>query len=352
MKIKLNLIKPTFYHSIILAVFISSAACLEVDNIYSSLGLNTNWSSGYATLYLKRMVEVDGFLYVANSKLHIIEKIDIATGTKTVWAGSSGTTGYADGAVASALFNYPNGIAYKGGTNPKLYVTDQSCVLREIDMNTQVTTTVVGVQNSCGNVDGTGTVARIQTNNSNSDLAISGNTLYVSQGLSIRAVDLTNYAVTSPIGAASTAGFVNDTGTAARFKSITALTAIGNNLYVADTGNYTIRKVDLTTLAVTSFVGTGTSGFLDATGLSAKITMITAMTNDGDSYIYASDFGNNAIRSINITNTTVATVVGDPSVDEDISGTLSTTKLAEPLGVLFSKYGLFFCNSSNIRRIH
>jgi sugar lactone lactonase YvrE len=95
------------------------------------------------------------------------------------------------------------------------------------------------------------------------------------------------------------------------------------NLYVADTGNNAIRKID-TTGNVTTLAGNGTAGFADGTGGrkgTATFNAPLALTIDKPGNLYVADTGNNAIRKIDTTgNVTTLAGNGKPgSVDGNIS---------------------------------
>lgn len=340
-------IKPGIKELLILGLFISGTACLETDNVFSALSIYTD-----ATYDSRKMVEANGYLYIANNKLHIIEQINITTGAKVVWAGSSGTVGATDGTLTNARFNAPSGIAFLPGVTPKLYVVERTgCTLREININAQTVTTVAGASGVCSNVDATGLTARFGTP---TDIVIVGASLYVSQlGCNIRKVDLSTFQVTSPIGTYNTCGITNGTGTAASFGSaIYGLTVVGNTLFVADTGNFVIRAVNLGTLAVTTFSGAGTAGSADGNATTAQFNFINAITSDGSTTIFVSDFSSNAIRQVNASTGAVTTIIGSTAMNQDIDGVMASAKMSEPLGVTFSIYGLFISNFDNVRRLH
>lgn len=342
-------IKPGIFEILILVLFLVSGACLEVSNVLSSIGLSTDL---ILNNYSAKMVEVNGFIYVANNKNQTIDKIDISNGTKVVWSGTSGTTGSTNGAVGVALYSSPRGIAYKSGASPKLYVIESAnCTLREIDMNTQMVSTVAGSAGLCSHVDGTGSAASFGTP---TDVALIGGFLYISEYGCIRKVDLSTYAVTTPVGAYGVYGTTNGVGTAAQFSSsIYGLAVIGNNLFVADSGNQLIRKVDLTTLTVTTLAGVaGSAGFVDGVSGTAKFNDVTSITSDGSNMLFVSDYYNNAVRSIDATTGAVTTIVGDKVTNEDIDGTVASAKVSEPLGVYLSNYGLFVSNIETVRRLH
>ncbi|MFA6908587.1 MAG: hypothetical protein WC289_01745, partial [Patescibacteria group bacterium] len=79
---------------------------------------------------------------------------------------------------------------------------------------------------------------------------------------------------TSLVAGSGDAGFADGTGTAAKFNKPfgIAIDPTGKYLYVADTNNQRIRKIDIATSAVTTVIGTGTNGYLDAAPLTAVLS--------------------------------------------------------------------------------
>jgi len=62
-------------------------------------------------------------------------------------------------------------------------------------------------------------------------------------------------------------------------------------------GNHLIRKIVISTGAVTTLAGTGSSGSADGTGTSASFYRPTGITTDGTN-LYVADYGNHLIRKI------------------------------------------------------
>jgi sugar lactone lactonase YvrE len=95
-----------------------------------------------------------------------------------------------------------------------------------------------------------------------------------------------------------TAGFFDAQGTFASFNNPSDI-AIDNvgNIYVVDTENHCIRKID-TLGNVTTIAGDGTAGFLDAQGTSARFYNPTGITIDNAGNIYVADFINHRIRKL------------------------------------------------------
>ena len=95
----------------------------------------------------------------------------------------------------------------------------------------------------------------------------------------------------------------NDTGTSAQFNRPRGITTDGTNLYVADQNNHKIRKIVITTGAVTILAGStsGTpsdsKGNTDATGTSARFDTPIGITTDGTN-LYVADQNNHRIRKI------------------------------------------------------
>jgi DNA-binding beta-propeller fold protein YncE len=77
--------------------------------------------------------------------------------------------------------------------------------------------------------------------------------------------------------------------------------AVPSMMYVADTYNQRIRALNLVTNAVTTIAGSGTAGWADGTGASARFNAPTGITIDStNSNLYVADKDNSAIRKINI----------------------------------------------------
>ncbi len=157
-------------------------------------------------------------------------------GTVTTFAGSlvEGSTGSADGLGSAATFLGPNHIAFDQAGN--LYVADtNNRTIRKIDPSGYVTT-IAGLAQNPGEVDGSGTAARFR---SPTGIAVdtAGN-IYVTDS---RVIDNTSLIRTirkiTPAGVVTTI----DPGEAGRSNDALAIDAEGN-LYVADELNSTIRK--------------------------------------------------------------------------------------------------------------
>ena len=169
-----------------------------------------------------------------------------------------------------------------------------NCEIRQIVIATGVVTTLAG-STTCGSADGTGTAAQFDHPYS---ITSDGTNLYVadSNNHEIRKIVIATGVVTTLAGS-TTSGSADGNGTAATFKFPRGITTDGTNLYVADTYNYTIRKIVIATSAVTTLAGSGSAGSADGNGTAATFNLPRGITTDGTS-LYVVDSSNHEIRQI------------------------------------------------------
>lgn len=158
--------------------------------------------------------------------------------------------------------------------------------------------------------DGTGTAAQFSGSNG---IATDGINLYLADTSNrrIRKIEIATAIVTTIAGDGST-GSTDGPGVGASFSDPRGLTTDGTALYVADGGNHRIRKIDIASGVVTTLAGSS-PGFLDATGTAAMFNDPRSITTDRDS-VYVADRVNNRIRKIDIATGVVTTVAGDGTV--------------------------------------
>jgi DNA-binding beta-propeller fold protein YncE len=236
-------------------------------------------------------------------------------------AGVAGQAGNADGSGTSASFNSPAGLALVGTT---LYVADSgNHAIRKISftLNTAAqtsTATVITYAGALGRVgasNGDGATASFRAP---VGLALdAAGALYVADSGSqtIRKVDTAGTTVSASV--TTIAGIDNTPGSTDTGPSTTALFNqpeglafdSAGNLYVADAGNSTIRKIDAAA-TVTTFAGSaGVVGSLDASGSSASFNSPFGIAVDAGDNLYVSDAGNQLIRRID-TAAAVTTFAG------------------------------------------
>jgi len=309
-----------------------------------------NTTGTLAGFYSPWGITTDGTnLYVVDNTKHRIRKIVISTGAVTTVAGTG-----SDGAINSAdgppSFYQPRGIT-TDGTN--LYVADsQNFRIRKIVISTGVVTTLAG--SSSGYLDhATGTSAEF---NKPFDITTDGTNLYVVDTVNnrIRKIVISTGAVTTLAGSGSacasniSTGCDNPTGTSASFNSPYGITTDGTNLYVADTENHRIRKIVISTGAVTTLAGDGSQGLGDhPTGTSATFTFPHGITTDGTN-LYVTDTNNHRIRKIVIDNGTVTTLAGSSTGYAD-NATGTSAQFATPKGITTDGTNLYVVDGGNQR---
>ena len=109
----------------------------------------------------------------------------------------------------------------------------------------------------------------------------------------------TPYTFTTPVGSAGVAGSANGTGSSANFNFPSGVAVDGNgNVYVADQGNFIIRKITPAGVVTTVAGSAGVQGTTDATGAAARFYAPSGVAVDSTGTLYVADYGNNAVRKI------------------------------------------------------
>ncbi|MBX2799328.1 MAG: hypothetical protein KTR31_16755 [Myxococcales bacterium] len=108
-------------------------------------------------------------------------------------------------------------------------------------------------------------------------------------------------------------GFVDGVGADAQLAEPQRLTWHEGAVWVADTGNHAVRHIDVQTGEVTTVVGTGIAGFSGDGGpaSSARLDAPQGVTVSPEGIVYVADTGNHVVRRIDLDGT-VTTVVGQP----------------------------------------
>ncbi len=282
-----------------------------------SLG-STDGTGSDARFYNPQGVTVDGSgnVYVADTSNHTIRKVTPG-GVVSTLAGLVGNRGNSDGTGSSARFNYPLGMAVDGSGN--VYVADSSNHIIRMVTPAGVVTTIggtAGFYNPQGvAVDGSGNVYVADTGNH-----------------TIRKVTPAGV-VTTLAGLTDSFGSRDGTGGGARFKSPAGVAVDGSgNVYVADTGNHTLRMVTPDGVVTTVAGLAGSSGSSDGTGSAAGFRNPTGVAVDGGGNVYVADQNNATVRKV-MPGGVVSTFAGLAGSSGSIDGTGSAARFVYPLGV-------------------
>ncbi|NOT99899.1 MAG: hypothetical protein HOO97_12535, partial [Sideroxydans sp.] len=279
-----------------------------------------------------------GNLYVTDSFGQIIRKTTPAGVVSTI-AGTVATPGSADGTGAAASFSFPQGVAVDSAGN--LFVADSgNHTIRKIT-SAGVVSTIAGTAGGFGSVDGTGAAARFI---GPGGIAVdSAGNLFVADSGNHTIRKITSAGVVTTVaGSAVTPGITDGTGAVARFNGPggIAIDATGN-LFVADTGNHTIRKITSAGV-VTTVAGTaGLSGSTDATGTATKFNTPFGVTVDSAGNLFVADTYNNTIRKID-TLGVVTTVAGTAGVSGSTNATGAAASFSSPTHITVDPAGNLF----------
>jgi sugar lactone lactonase YvrE len=289
-----------------------------------------------ARFYQPYGVAVDGSgnVFVTDLENNTIRKIT-PSGVVTTLAGTAGSYGSADGTGAAALFNGPSGVAVDGSGN--LFVADAgNNTIRKITP-TGVVTTLAGTAGLSGSADGTGAAARF---NGLAAVAVDGaGNVFVADSFNDAIRKITpSGVVTTLVSAGHPEGLSVDGA---------------GNVFFADYGNSTIRKITPSGV-VTTLAGTaGSSGSADGTGAAARFNGPAGVAVDRAGNVFVADDGNNTIRKITPSGV-VTTLAGSADQPGSADGTGAAARFSSPSGVAVDGSGnVFVADSFNstIRKI-
>jgi uncharacterized repeat protein (TIGR01451 family) len=293
-------------------------------------------------------VDAAGNLYIADRYSGRIRKVS-ASGTISTVAGN-GSYGYSgDGAAAgSAAFRYPEGVAVDGSGN--LYIADSgNARIRQVSTAGAVATLVGG-----GIGDGGLGVFGLLNQPSGVARDNAGNT-YVADTNNDRVRKVATNGTIATVAGTGAAGFAGDGGAAASAQLNApqglALDASGN-LYIADTNNYRVRKVDGSG-NITTVAGNGKCCGRTGDGGAATNAEIGApygLALDASGNLFISDIDNNVVREVTASGT-ITTVAGNGTYGYSGDGGAATSAaMRDPWGLAVDAAGnLYIADRYNLR---
>lgn len=275
---------------------------------------------------------------------HALEAVSTFAGTPT-------KSGHLDGTVLAARFSDPVGLALDSGGN--LWVADSgNHCLRRISP-TGIVSTVAGSPGVPGSTDGTGSLARFDTPSALA--AAADGTLYVSDtgNHTIRRIDR-NGRVATLAGLAGQPGATNGVGSRARFNSPLGMAvASDGSLWIADSGNHVIRRMDpqgkVSVMAGVPEVW----GDDDGPAASARFNGPVGLAFDSSGNLVISDSLNHTLRRLTAGGT-VTTAAGKSGEDGSTDGLPSEARFGTPAELSFDTRGNLFVTDAfyhTIRRV-
>ncbi len=266
-------------------------------------------------------------------------------------AGNVDGPGSADGIGAAARFDHPGSAATDLSGN--VYVADTTnSTIRKITPGA-VVTTLAGTAGSFGSEDGIGAAARFQYPVGTATDA-SGNVYVADSGNDTIRKITPGGVVTTLAGTAGSSGSADGIGAAARFNTPAGIaTDASGNVYVADTFNATVRKITpggvVTTLAGTA----GSSGSADGIGAAARFRYPAGTATDASGNVYVADPSDNTIRKIT-PGGVVTTLAGTAGSSGAVDGIGAAARFFGPISTATDASGnVYVADSwnSTIRKI-
>ena len=283
-------------------------------------------------------------IYIADTYNNSIRKIDSESGIITTVVGT------ADKKQVSEL-KTPTGLTFDQYDN--LYIADLAHLrIRRVNMETGSSMTLVGertetdVPNIKASLGGPFNV--VFDNEGDLYISINGDS-------KVSKVDMSTGEVITIAGTGE-AGYSGDGNLAkeAQLSNPTGLALDTNgNLFISDSGNERVRKVDLNTGIITTVLGTGEAGFSEAGKLASetKLSNPLGLVVDGTNNLYVVDRGNNRVLKLDTNTATVSNIAGTGESGFSGDGKLAeNAQLSNPTGLAFNNKGdLFIVDRGNNR---
>jgi sugar lactone lactonase YvrE len=305
--------------------------------------------------------DASGNIYIADTGNHRIRLVTAATGIIITVAGN-GTTGTplgvdGDGGQATAAqINSPRGVSVDASGN--IYIADtRNNRIRKVTAETGIITTLAGT-GTAGYAGDEGAATAAQINRptciavkSTGEVIISDTNNSRLRQVIMNTIDIV---YTVPPMTAGT-GLNSPTGAATYYDS----TLKKLFLYIADTNNDIILKLDTVANTIVTVAGNGAAGYL-SDGVAATSTRINSpqgVSVDASGNIYIADTGNNRIRKVTAATGIISTVAGISGVYSGLylplgdGGQAKDAQINGPRGVSVDAYGNIYIADTGNHRI-
>lgn len=300
----------------------------------------------------------EGGLYVCEVRNHRVWRVDLKGGTAKVVAGS-GKAGYAGdgGNATAALLNEPYEVRFDKAGN-MLFVEMKNHVVRKVDGKTGLISTIAGTGKPGFAGDG-GPATKAQLLTPHSIALDADDNVYIADigNHRIRKVDSKTGLMESIAGNGEKK--LPQNGQVARDSPMLgprALLVQGSDIWIALREGHSVWKLDLARGKLTHIAGSGKKGFT-GDGAAAKLATFDgpkgiAFGPDGN--VYVMDTENNAVRKIDLKSGLVSTVAGSGPEAKGGSGDggLATkAQMDRPHGICIGPDGAIYIGDTNNHRV-
>lgn len=299
-------------------------------------------------------IDKNGDLLVADPTSKRLRKIDIETNLISTIAGNEQLEFVkAEDPLSSASLLSPSGLAID--TENNIFFSDTSSRIGKLDIKTKTIKIIAGT--GVAGFSGDGEIATNAKLSNSIKIALDKeDQIFIIDRLNNRIRKITNSSsiITTIAGSGSGDGFANDgvEATSSRLGFPLGLSIDGEgNLFIADTLNNKVRKVDASKI-ISTVAGNGTSNFngdgILATGANLNRPSSVVIDNKGDLLI--ADTSNNRIRKINSVGI-ITSIAGGGQTSNIGDGNLATrASLRKPTSIVVDSNGdIFFSDSDNNR---
>lgn len=298
----------------------------------------------------------DGALYVCEIDTDRIRRVDMGDGTISTVVGT-GEAGYSgDGGLAlEAKLNDPYEVRFDDDGN-MYFVEMLSAVVRMVDADDGTITTIAGTGER--GFSGDGGPAVEATFNRPHSIALDGNgALYVADigNHRIRRVDLATGTVTTFAGTGErepTPDGAPLAGTPLNGPRALAFAPDGD-MYIALREGNAVYRLDMKAKRLHHVAGTGAKGYTGDGGPATEATLAgpKGIEVGPDLAVYLADTENHAIRRIDAASGIISTVAGDGTVHDGPDGDPLKCGLARPHGVYVDRAGNVYIGDSENHRV-
>lgn len=293
-----------------------------------------------------KVLATDDAIYVADTNHHRIVKAGLDGSIQKTYG--SGDPGLLDGPAGQAAFQQPQGMAKSSTT---LYVADtENHAIRSIDLESDAVTTLAGTGEQAQGAAAAGGPGRSTALSSPWDLALAGGLLYIAMAGThqVWSLDLDTGAV-APFAGTAREGILDGPAAEAWFAQPSGLALAGGHLYVADSEVSAVRAIELRPRVVTTIAGEDLFVFGDQDGEGDAVRLqhplgITAR----DGVLFVADSYNNKIKRVEPRRRVVTTWLGSGAAGY-ADGPGTSAAFREPGGVCAGANGLYIADTNNHR---